>query len=127
MTRHNFTTPQQRDIRKRSGDICEAGKFETHAFYGMAPGETCERPAEEIDHITADGLKRTHIKDIDEGLHVCKLHHKIKTPNDKRKIAKAKRLDEARVGITRHKQTIAQRNSFKKWKSNSVDIRDERT
>ena len=102
--RHNFTTPQQREIRDRSGDICEAGKFGTEAFYGMAPGDTCHRPAEEIDHITADALKRTRIQSIDEGLHVCKIHHKIKTASDRKKIAKATRLDEARVGIRKPKR-----------------------
>jgi hypothetical protein len=111
--RHNFTTPQQREIRKRSNDICEAGKFETEAFYGMAPGETCNRPAKEIDHITADALKRSKIKSIDEGLHVCKPHHAIKTANDRKKIAKATRLDEKRAGIVKPKQTIRQRKVLK--------------
>ena len=103
MTRHNFTTPQQREIRDRSGDICEAGKFDTEEFYGMSKGQTCSMPAEEIDHITADALKRTRIQSIDEGLHVCKIHHKIKTASDRKKIAKATRLDEARVGIKKRK------------------------
>lgn len=102
--RHNFTTPQQREIRERSGDICEAGKFETEEFYGMSTGQTCSMRAEEIDHITADALKRTRIQSIDEGLHVCKIHHKIKTASDRKKIAKATRLDEARVGIRKHKR-----------------------
>lgn len=102
--RHNFTTPQQRNIRARSGDICEAGKFDTEEFYGMSKGQTCTMPAEEIDHITADALKRTRIQSIDEGLHVCRVHHKIKTAEDRRKIAKAKRLDEARVGIGKVKR-----------------------
>ena len=107
--RHNFTTPQQRQINVRSKGICEAGKDGTEAFYGMAPGETCDRPAEEIDHVTADALKRTRIQSIDEGLHVCKIHHKIKTASDRKKIAKATRLDEARVGIKRPKRKWASR------------------
>jgi len=101
--RHNFTPKQQRQIRERSGDICEAGKFDTEEFYGMSRGQTCSMPAEEIDHITADALKRTRIQSIDEGLHVCKIHHKIKTASDRKKIAKATRLDEARVGIKKRK------------------------
>lgn len=114
MTRNNFTTPQQRDMRKRSGDVCEAGKDGTEAFYGMAKGERCQRKAQEFDHVTADALKRTKIKSIDEGLHVCKMHHDIKTnANDKPKIAKAKRIDEAGAGIVRPKQTIAQRKTLK--------------
>jgi hypothetical protein len=43
--RHNFTTSQQREIRERSGDICEAGKFKTWKLYGMAPNDTCNMPA----------------------------------------------------------------------------------
>ena len=104
MTRHNFTTPQQREIRDRSGDICEAGKFKTWKLYGMAPNDTCNMPAVEIDHVAADALVRTKIQSIDEGLHVCRIHHKIKTAEDRRKIAKAKRLDEARVGIGKVKR-----------------------
>ena len=107
--RHNFTTPQQREINVRSEGKCEAGKFDTWAFYGMAPGDTCPMPAEEIDHITADALKRTKIQSIDEGLHVCKLHHKIKTAQDRKKIAKATRLDEARVGIRKPKRAWPKR------------------
>lgn len=107
--RHNFSTPQQREIRVRSGDKCEAGKFKTWNLYGMAPNDTCSMPAEEIDHIAADALMRTKIQSIDEGLHVCKIHHKIKTAQDRKKIAKATRLDEARVGIKRPKRKIPSR------------------
>lgn len=114
MTRNNFTVKQQKAMRKRSKDICEAGKDGTEAFYGMAPGERCQRKAQEFDHVTADALKRTKIKDISEGLHVCKLHHDIKTnTNDKPKIAKAKRIDEAGAGITKSKQTIKTRKVLK--------------
>ena len=102
--RHNFSTPQQRNIRARSGDVCEAGKSGTEALYGMAPGDICNMPAVEIDHVAADALVRTKIQSIDEGLHVCRVHHKIKTAEDRRKIAKAKRLDEARVGIGKVKR-----------------------
>ena len=107
--RHNFTTPQQRNIRARSGDICEAGKYGTEALYGMATGDICKMPAEEIDHVTADALARTRIQSIDEGLHVCKIHHKIKTAQDRKKIAKATRLDEARVGIRKPKRAWPKR------------------
>ncbi len=114
MTRNNFTVKQQKGMRKRSKDVCEAGKDGTEALYGMAPGERCTRKAQEFDHVTADALKRTKIKSISEGLHVCKLHHDIKTnTNDKPKIAKAKRIDEKRAGIKRSKQTIPQRKALK--------------
>lgn len=112
--RNNFTVKQQKGMNKRSGGVCEAGKDETETFYGMAKGERCQHKAQEFDHVTADALKRTKIKSIDEGLHVCKMHHDIKTnTNDKPKIAKAKRIDEAGAGITRPKQTIPQRRVLK--------------
>ena len=114
MTRNNFTVKQQKGMRKRSGDVCEAGKSGTEAFYGMAPGERCQRKAQEFDHVTADALKRTKIKSISEGLHVCKVHHDIKTnTNDKPKIAKAKRIDEKGAGVKRNKQPIPQRQTAK--------------
>lgn len=114
MTRNNFSVKQKKDMRLRSKDVCESGKGGTEAFYGMVPGERCQRKAQEFDHVTADALKRTKIKSIDEGLHVCKMHHDIKTnTNDKPKIAKAKRIDEALAGIVRPKQTIAQRKTLK--------------
>jgi hypothetical protein len=114
MARNNFTVKQQKGMRKRSKDICEAGKDGTEAFYGMAPGERCQRKAQEFDHVTADALKRTKIKSISEGLHVCKIHHDIKTnTNDKPKIAKAKRIDNAGAGVKRNKQTIPVRKALK--------------
>lgn len=122
--RHNFTVPQQRAIKDRSKGICEAGKFETHAFYGMAPGDVCKRRAEEIDHITADALKRTRIQSIDEGLHVCLVHHKIKTAEDKKKIAKSKRLDDDRHGIRKPTRPIRSRG-FGAWESNTKQIYEE--
>lgn len=105
--RNNFTLTQQNDMRKRSNDVCEAGKDGTETFYGMAPGERCKRMAQEFDHVTADALKRTKILSIDEGLHCCKLHHDIKTnTNDKPKIAKAKRIDAERHGVRKLSRPI---------------------
>jgi hypothetical protein len=107
MTRNNFTLTQQKDMRKRSNDVCEAGKWETEAFYGMAPGETCQHSAEAFDHVTADQLKRTKIQSIDEGLHVCGVHHHIKTQShDMPKIRKAKRIDAERHGVKRPSRPI---------------------
>lgn len=102
MTRNNFTKTHMRDMRARSGGVCEAGTGGTETFYGMQPGERCEAKATAFDHVTADALKRTKIKDIGEGKHVCRLHHHIKTQtHDMPKIRKAKRIDEARAGIPR--------------------------
>ena len=92
MTRFEFTKTQKRDMLKRSGGICEAGKEGTETFYGMKKGETCAAHAKEFDHVIADGLKREKPRSIDEGLHVCLMHHKNKTHgNDRPKIEKAKR------------------------------------
>lgn len=107
MTRHNFTLTQQSDMRKRSNDVCEAGKDGTEAFYGMAPGERCQRRAEAFDHVTADALKRTKIQSISEGLHICGLHHHIKTQShDMPKIRKAKRIDAERHGVRKLSRPI---------------------
>lgn len=98
--RHNFSKKQMREMRERSKDVCEAGMGGTEAFYGMQPGERCTAKAQAFDHVTADALKRTKIKGIDEGLHVCNPHHKHKTKHhDMPKIRKAKRTDEDGAGI----------------------------
>jgi len=110
MTRFEFSLPQKREMRARSKDVCEAGKEGTEAFYGMAKGETCKRKAEEFDHVIADGLKREKPRSADDGLHVCLVHHKIKTHgHDRPKIAKAKRIDEKLAGITPIKTKITSR------------------
>lgn len=102
--RYEFTKTQMRDMRARSGDVCEAGKFDTHAMYGMADADTCSRTATEFDHITATALKQEPIRSIDEGLHVCAIHHRIKTHgHDRPKIGKAKRLNERNAGIKTRK------------------------
>lgn len=71
--------------------------------YGGKDGKTGQRLVPgcfQFDHITADALKRTRIQSIEEGLHVCGVHHKVKTHNhDRPKIRKAKRIDESRAGI----------------------------
>ena len=124
--RHNCTIKQQKAMRERSGGIYEAGKMETEKFYGMAKGETCHHEAEAFDHVTADALKRSKIQSIDEGLHVCLIHHKIKTKShDMPKIRKAKRIDERLAGIKRQGQPIpGSRNSpFKKHMDGMVTRR----
>ena len=120
--RHNFTIKQQKAMRERSGGICEAGKMETEKFYGMTTGKTCHHEAQAFDHVTADALKRSKIQSIDEGLHVCLIHHKIKTKShDMPKIRKAKRIDEKLSGIKRQGQPIpGSRNSPWKRKFNGT-------
>ena len=98
--RFEFSKGQMREMRERSRDICEAGQHGTEAMYGMSKGQTCTDKAQEFDHVVPTALARSKIQDIDEGLHVCKVHHKIKTHgNDRPKINKAKRIDEKRAGI----------------------------
>jgi hypothetical protein len=118
--RHPFTKAQMREIRERSGDVCEAGKFETHKFYGMSRGQTCKAVAREIDHVVADALKREKPQSIDEGLHVCLVHHKIKTHgHDRPRIGKAKRTDEALAGIPKRRNSRPiQSRGFGQFKSN---------
>ena len=122
MTRNNFTTTQEREMRKRSGDICEAGKGETHKMYGMADGDKCTRAAQQFDHVVADALKRTRIQSIDEGLHVCIVHHKIKTKtHDMPKISKAKRIEDRSAGMKKKGKQF-QSQGFRPAKSNTKFI-----
>lgn len=100
MTRHNFTVAQQRQMADRSGGKCEAGNGEYGAFYGLAEGVKCNNPAVDFDHITPDALKRTRIKSIDEGLHVCAACHAWKTANrDMPMIVKARHVADKQRGI----------------------------
>jgi len=119
MSRFEFNITQKREMAARSNGICEAGIFETHEFYGMAEGDTCNRKAVDFDHIIPTELVQEPIRSIDEGAHVCDVHHKIKThTNDRPKIAKAKRLRETAQGITSPKQKIKSRG-FRKYESNT--------
>jgi hypothetical protein len=113
-TRFEFTITQKREMAARSHGVCEAGKEGTHKFYGMAKGDICKMPAKEFDHVIADGLKRERPRSSDDGLHVCLVHHKIKThTNDRPKIAKAKRIRERNIGITKSKKPWPKRGEWK--------------
>jgi hypothetical protein len=102
--RYEFTEAQKRAMRERSCGICEAGHDGTEAMYGMARGDACKRPATEFDHVTATALKQEPIRSIDEGLHVCAAHHKIKTHgHDRPKIRKVKRIKARNDGTKRRK------------------------
>ncbi len=108
--RFEFSKKQKEAIRDRSGGICEAGKFETHAFYGMAENDTCGRRAVDIDHIDCDAIVQRRPQSIDEGLHVCDIHHKIKTHSvDRPKIRKVQRIRDRNEGITKPKRKIQSR------------------
>jgi 5-methylcytosine-specific restriction enzyme A len=121
--RYEFNKTQKRQMAERSGGICEAGRAETHAFYGMAPNDNCERKAIDFDHIIATGLAQTPILDIDEGAHVCLVHHKIKTHvHDRPKIQKAKNIREKAIGITKPKKAWPSRKFSSAYKSNTKFI-----
>ena len=51
---------------------------------------------------------------------------KVKTKTDMGLIAKAKRRQAKHIGATRPKKKLKSRNTFQKFVSNTVDIRDER-
>jgi hypothetical protein len=121
--RFEFTKTQKREMASRSNGVCEAGKFGTFKFYGMADADICHREAQEFDHIIADGLKRQRPTSIDEGLHVCQIHHKIKThAHDRPKIQKAKDIREKRAGITNVKRPLpgSKASGWKKTMSGEV-------
>ena len=125
-TRNNFTAKQMKAMRERSHDVCEAGKFGTFKMYGMADADSCHRQACEFDHIVADALKRTVIKSIDEGLHICKIHHKIKTTkHDYPKIAKAKRISAHNAGVKRQKAIWPSRKFGLEYQSNVKQIHED--
>lgn len=124
--RHEFTKKQMREMRERSKDVCEAGMGDTEKFYGMDPGERCAAEAKEFDHVVADGLKREKPQSIDEGRHVCIVHHKRKTHgHDRPMISKAKRIEEEEAGIPKRRNSRPiQSRGFGQWTDNSKQLRD---
>lgn len=122
MTRFEFSKTQKTEIFKRSDGICEAGKEGTEAFYGMEPGETCNLPAKEFDHVIADALKREKPRSADDGLHVCLKHHKNKTHgHDRPMIKKAKDIREKNAGVVAPKAKIQSAPFFKAAKPKGND------
>ncbi len=106
---YEFTKTQKREMDARSGGICEAGKWDTEKLYGMSKGQTCENAAQEFDHVVADQIARSRVT-IEDGLHVCFVHHKIKTHgHDRPAIQKIKDIREKNAGITAPKKPIPSR------------------
>lgn len=121
--RYEFSKPQKREMAARSGGICEAGKWETEKFYGMSKGQICKNPAAHFDHVTATELSQRPVT-IDDGLHVCLVHHRVKTHgHDRPKIKKARDIREKNQGITGPKKKIPSRG-FGQWKDNSKHLED---
>ena len=120
--RFEFSVSQKREMAERSGGICEAGRAETHSFYGMSEGQTCKSKASEFDHIIADGLKRERPRSADDGNHVCTVHHKIKTHgHDRPRIQKAKDVREKQMGVVKRKRKIQSRG-FGQYQSNTKQL-----
>lgn len=110
--RYEFTKTQKREMAARSRGICEAGRWGTEPFYGMATGETCSKPATEFDHVTPTGLSQRPVT-AEDGLHTCSVHHKVKTHGrDRPMIQKAKDIREKNMGITGPKRKIQSRGFY---------------
>lgn len=121
--RFEFTKTQKRQMAERSNGVCEAGKGGTYKFYGMADADVCHRKATEFDHVIADSLKRQKVQSIDEGLHVCTVHHKVKTHgHDRPRIQKAKNIREKTMGIrtVRHPMPGSRASNWKRKMDGSV-------
>ena len=90
MNRQEFKPAVQAQIRARSGGRCECNRMPP-ALLHFFPKE-CDRPAAEIDHIYPDALKFDGEKlkplTADDGAHLCKPCHAIKTASDRQMMAK---------------------------------------
>lgn len=125
MTRFNFTKTQKREMAVRSGGVCEAGKWGTYKMYGMADADVCHRPAKIFDHVTPTELSQRPVT-VDDGLHVCDVHNKVKTHGrDRPMIQKAKDIREKNMGITHQKKIIpgSRKSPFKRKFNGTVERR----
>ena len=89
--RKNFTKAQRRAVGARQEGRCTK----------------CSRPIADIDHIVPLELGGAHTLDNFQGL--CKPHHQIKTVDDAKAIAKARRIRKRRDGTRRPRQKIPSR------------------
>ena len=88
MTRREFPEAVKAEIRARSGGRCECYRMPADIRH-MFPKE-CDRPASDVDHIYADTLEteKAGALTADDGAHLSKPCHKIKTASDQRMRAK---------------------------------------
>ena len=92
MTRQNFTHKTKGLIRERSGGICEVDRIPAESRrvrYLLLP-ETCSRPGVDVDHIHPDWAEGP--RTVENGAHLCKTCHGIKTVVDNKEAKKAARL-----------------------------------
>lgn len=84
MTRENFSRALKRAAQKRSGGRCEVHLLPPDLT--EITGATCDRVAEEFDHVFADCLGGD--ASLENCAHLCKVHHKVKTATDQKYRAK---------------------------------------
>lgn len=87
MTRQNFTPAKKRAVRERSNGICEVSRL-PRCMYPLLP-VSCNRPAEEVDHITPAwcGGPAT----LENAADLCVPCHRIKTVIDNKEAKKSAR------------------------------------
>ena len=89
--RREFTEAVKREIRERSGGICECHRMPADIIHMFPKG--CDRDATDIDHIYADVLETDKSKPLTaaDGAHLSKACHLIKTAADQKARAKRNR------------------------------------
>lgn len=83
-SRREFSEPIKEEIRKRSGGKCECYRMGPDIIH-MFPKD-CDRKAVDIDHIFADilELEKDTPLTAEDGAHLSKACHKIKTATDQK-------------------------------------------
>ena len=124
MRRKEFSKETKRQALQRSGGLCEGlGKV-----YGFAPGQRCNAPLSygvEFDHYpirAADGGSN----ELSNCVAVCKKCHRWKTSTiDAPQVAKNRRIEEKRLGITDPKVGFATNRSgrFKRKIDGKISLR----
>ena len=89
--RREFTEAVKREIRERSGGICECHRMPADIRH-LFP-KVCGKPASEIDHIYADVLETDKSAPLtaEDGADLARPCHVIKSANDQKARAKRNR------------------------------------
>ncbi len=99
MARKEFSVATKRKIAQRSGGVCEWALYR--------PAEVCTKAACDFDHKLADGLGGPPT--LENGLHLCKAHHKAKShEHDIPIMRRADNQRDAANGIKRNSRPIPQ-------------------